>query len=214
LKVVAELDHYEVLEIPRDASSDEVERAYRQARATFAPDSLAIYSLFGEDDAGALRDRIEQAYRVLADAPSRAHYDAALGDPDERLTPADEIALDLRSESRPPPSAPAVVPEIASFDDLEEAGEEGFDGPRLRRARLRRGIGIDQIAAVTKINPSYLCFIEEERFAALPASVYVRGFVAAYARCLGLDPQRVVQSYMERLAAARAPQPKVRRGRR
>ena len=43
-----------------------------------------------------------------------------------------------------------------------------------------------------------LRFIEEERFADLPARVYVRGFVGAYASCVGLDPRRVVESYMPR----------------
>jgi flagellar biosynthesis protein FlhG len=214
VKPLAELDHYEVLEIPRDASSEEVERAYRQAQSTFAMDSLAIYSLFEDNDAARLRERIEQAYRILAHAPSRAHYDAALGDAPDGPTAADEIALDLRSESRTPPPPAEVVPEIASFDDLEDSDAGAFDGPRLRRARLRRGIDLDQIAVVTKIKASYLRFLEEERFEALPAPVYVRGFVAAYARCLGLDAQRVVPGYMERLAAALAPQPRVRRGRR
>ena len=48
------------------------------------------------------------------------------------------------------------------------------------------------------MNPTYLRFIEEERFDDLPAAVYVRGFVKGYARCLGLDPDRVAPSYMRR----------------
>ena len=37
------------------------------------------------------------------------------------------------------------------------------------------------------MNPTYLAFIEDERFDGLPAAVYVRGFVMGYAGCLGLD---------------------------
>ena len=66
-----------------------------------------------------------------------------------------------------------------------------------------RGLELDQINAITKVNPNYLRCIEEERFDALPAAVYVRGFVAAYARCLGLDAGRVANEYLERLQTAR-----------
>jgi cytoskeletal protein RodZ len=49
----------------------------------------------------------------------------------------------------------------------------------------------------------YLQAIEDEAFDTLPAAVYARGFVAAYARAIGLDPNRVVESYMPRFEAAR-----------
>ena len=63
---------------------------------------------------------------------------------------------------------------------------------------------LDEIASVTKVNPTYLAFIEEERFDDLPANVYVRGFVTSYARAIGLDPQRVAKSYMARLEESRS----------
>ena len=81
----------------------------------------------------------------------------------------------------------------------------------LRRTRLARGLELDQINAITKVNPVHLRSIEEERFEALPASVYVRGFVSAYARCLGLDAGRVASDYLERLKAARPDRTQKRR---
>jgi cytoskeletal protein RodZ len=38
----------------------------------------------------------------------------------------------------------------------------------------------------------------------LPADVYVRGFVTAYAKSIGLDPKIVVPSYMARVQSSRA----------
>jgi len=73
----------------------------------------------------------------------------------------------------------------------------------LRRRRCARGIEIDQIADSTKINPTYLRCIEEERFEYLPAEVYVRGFVISYARCVGLDPKRIVGGFMDRMMQTR-----------
>jgi flagellar biosynthesis protein FlhG len=205
IKSPSEMDHYEVLDVPREAASDEIERAYRMALATFEEGSLATYSLYSEQEGELLRERIEHAFRVLSDADTRAAYDRRLGGahPDERALPLD---LDLTFEEAPRPEL------IAAGLQLEESFEEGaspFDGARLRRNRLQRGVELEQIARITKVNPTYLRFIEDNNFENLPAPVYVRGFVSAYARCLGLDPARVVPDYMERFEAARpsAPRP-------
>jgi cytoskeletal protein RodZ len=92
------------------------------------------------------------------------------------------------------------IGDLETLDALEaEDGE--FDGASLRRSRLRSGVEIEDIAGITKINPSYLRFIEENRYSDLPAPVYVRGFVRAYADCVGLDAARVVASYMRKYEA-------------
>ena len=83
------------------------------------------------------------------------------------------------------------------FTHLDDGTGE-FDGERLRHFRIRCGMEIEDISRVTKISPTYLVFIEEERFADLPDSVYVRGFVTAYANCVGLEGKGVAASYMKR----------------
>jgi flagellar biosynthesis protein FlhG len=202
MKTLAEMTHYEVLEVGSDASPEELERAYRLARATYGEDSLAIYSVFNEEDSSALRERIELAYRILANSDQRRLYDASLGSGSANGGEI-KIALDLDVESTELPQAPPPVVEgVAEFEPFEEDEEGSIDGAWLRRSRLRCGVEIDQIALVTKINPTYLRFIEEEKFEDLPAPVYVRGFVGAYARCIGLDPERVVAGYMKRLEVA------------
>jgi len=202
MKPLGEQTHYELLEISRDADAAEIERAYRMAQATYASDSLAIYSVLGEEDAESLRERVELAYEVLSDPLRRRAYDGSLGA--EATAPAATgLAFELE---RPAQGGPKPLPSLgfAAFDELEaEGGSSVYDGARLRRARMRRGLELDQIAQVTKINPTYLRFLEEERFDDLPAAVYVRGFVAAYARCCGLDRGAVVPSYMERFETAR-----------
>ena len=92
----------------------------------------------------------------------------------------------------------------AEYDALEDDGRGEFDGVRLRRNRLFRGYELDQISDVTKVNTSHLRNIEEENFSELPADVYVRGFVTAYAQTIGLDPKIVVPSYMARVQDSRA----------
>jgi cytoskeletal protein RodZ len=109
--------------------------------------------------------------------------------------------------ARPPPptSVHTAVPTDPGeeLEELESEAQE-IDGAWLRRSRLRRGIDLEVIAGVTKINPTYLRFLEDERYGDLPAPVYVRGFVAAYASCLGVDSRRVASAYMKRYEARRS----------
>jgi flagellar biosynthesis protein FlhG len=203
LKPLAEQDHYEALDVQRGATREEIERAYHLAKATYADDSLAGYSAFEEGDAALMRERIELAYRTLTDGEVRRAYDAELAAQSTRVTREPEVARAVDIE--PPPeriAAPMLPPATSLAGDFEDEEGEGegaeYDGQRLQRLRERRSIEIDEIAGVTKVNPTYLRFLEEERFDDLPAAVYVRGFLKSYARCLGLDPDRVARSYMRR----------------
>lgn len=213
-------DHYETLEVPSDASAEEIERSYRLLIATWADDSLATYSMFGEEDSASMRDRIEAAYRVLSDPELRRRYDAAqLAGADEQhgdeaVEAAEEVVvlapLAEASLARPLVEPRREVPTFDRLDDVEDAedgAEVAWDGPRLRRARLMRGVEVEDVATATKISPAYLRFLEEERFDDLPAVVYVRGFVAAYARYLGLDAAQVSRSYGARFEEHRRAKP-------
>jgi len=207
MRPLAEQDHYEILEVSREATAEEIERSYRMAQATYADDSLAGYSVFGEGEARAIRERIEIAYRVLSEVDARSAYDAALaGDASpaaHRQEQPREIELPElpnfteRVAKRAEPKAPMPIDELDALED--ESGE--FDGARLRRSRLHRGMELEDISGVTKISPTYLHFIEEDRYLDLPAPVYVRGFVTAYADCVGLDAKRVATSYMRSFEA-------------
>lgn len=202
MKSFSELDHYELLEVSREADAQEIVRAYRLALATFADDSLATYSVYEEDEAEALRERIDVAYQVLSDSEQRAGYDRLLtsaGSAHAIAAEAIDLTLDLDEEPAPRPEAMSTIQE---FEETFDEGDAPFDGARLRRNRLQRGLDLDEIARITKISSTYLRFIEEDHFEGLPAAVYVRGFVTAYARCLGLEPTRVVGDYMERVESA------------
>ena len=198
MKPLSEHDYYETLEVPRGASGDEIERAYRIACATYAPDSLAGYSVFEEGDSELLRERVEIAYKVLSDPQARQHYDEQLLEEDEVSGDASGSDPEAFAVSASQPAPPSLEP----LDDLVELQDEDaeWSGARLRRARLQQGVELDQIAEVTKVNPTYLQFLEDEHFEGLPAAVYVRGFVSGYASCLGIDAKRVATSYMQRFS--------------
>ncbi|MCX8006763.1 MAG: DUF4115 domain-containing protein [Coriobacteriia bacterium] len=68
-------------------------------------------------------------------------------------------------------------------------------GQRLANERRSRGKSMADISAATRIMASKLEALEHDRFDELPAPVYVRGYISAYARALGLDPGPFLAEY-------------------
>ena len=73
----------------------------------------------------------------------------------------------------------------------------GTIGNRLREERERRGIGIEEVEAHTKIRARYLLALEDERFTDLPDPAYARAFVRDYADELGMDSQSLLDEMGE-----------------
>ena len=68
-------------------------------------------------------------------------------------------------------------------------------GSYLREARELRGLSLEEIAQETKINKIFLEALEKEDWDVLPAEIYVRGYLRAYAEAVGLDPKEVLLRY-------------------
>ncbi|MBX5436330.1 MAG: helix-turn-helix domain-containing protein [Alicyclobacillaceae bacterium] len=90
-------------------------------------------------------------------------------------------------------------------------------GERLRQARERLGMDLDEVEQKTKIRKRYLIALEEGRWDVLPGIVYARGFVRSYAECVGLDGRRLLEEYVDHAphtltAAAPGDRPNPREG--
>ena len=64
----------------------------------------------------------------------------------------------------------------------------------LRESRLARGLSIEDISSVTKINPQYLHAIETGEYDLLPEP-YIVLFIKAYAKEIGIDPDEAARKY-------------------
>jgi cytoskeletal protein RodZ len=80
-------------------------------------------------------------------------------------------------------------------------------GQVLREARTERGIELSEVERVTKIRVKFLQAMEEDRWEALPAPAYERGFLSIYARFLGLDEQALLDQYTRTVEGADRPEP-------
>jgi flagellar biosynthesis protein FlhG len=193
--------HYELLEVPPTASFEDIRRANRRIRDIYGAESIAVSGLYDPASLEAVHRRLDLAYTTLMDAAKRKEYDTELF-PDGVPMPV------VPPESAPIARAPAAKSEdpaaIATRPPMPELGPRTeFTGPLLRQIREAVGVELREIAERSKIGMAYLQALEAEVFAKLPAPVYVRGFLAEYARALGLDAERVKQTYLERYRLAR-----------
>ena len=78
-------------------------------------------------------------------------------------------------------------------------------GERLRRARLDVGKTLEQVAAETKIQHWILEALEREDFSGVPGGVFIRGYLTAFARAVGLDPSEIWTAYSQETAPPPAP---------
>lgn len=83
-------------------------------------------------------------------------------------------------------------------------------GKYLKAAREAKGIRLEDISDETKISIYKLIQLENEDFRRLPEEVYVRGFIRAYAKVIGIDaaePIRLYTSAVRKDEKPPAPQP-------
>jgi transcriptional regulator with XRE-family HTH domain len=91
---------------------------------------------------------------------------------------------DNNDEGREQPEGPS--PEFKAEETVGEI---------LLGARERANLGLEQVATETRISRQNLEYLETDNFEALPAKVYVRGFLRAYAERLGLDVEYILNKY-------------------
>ncbi len=75
------------------------------------------------------------------------------------------------------------------MDERESLGET------LKREREFKKISLREVAKNTRVKEYLLRAIEEDRYDLLPSSTYVKGFLLAYAKYIGLDPDEVLLRY-------------------
>jgi hypothetical protein len=91
------------------------------------------------------------------------------------------------------------VYEVKNEIENEILNQAVYDGPFLRKVRQYKNINLDQLSKETRVSRSYLAAMESDDYDALPAPVFLRGFLVQTARILGLDENKVASTYLSRL---------------
>jgi len=210
VKTVEDLNFYELLEVASDASPFEVHQAYKEMYQLYHDDSLASYSFFSREEREGILAKLDEAYSTLMDERSRSRYDQILIESGilqkemqyqrdrKKLSPMSDAkrprgntALRIRDRFKPIVSSSPAIQEILTHDVL--SGED------LKTIRDELGISLEEIAEIVKVRMVYLEAIENDQFEKTPSKIFLKGFLRAYAQCIGLDADIVANRYLKRI---------------
>lgn len=209
------LDHktyYELLEVPTDAGAVDIKRAYQDALATYGDDALVTYSLFSDEQREEILRMIECAFDTLMDEDKRSQYNRQLHNTHkgiqgmaigQKRTTADPLTHALNNSRAD--SLETWVRMKSGDEEIKAMAcklldKDRISGIDLKKIRIAYGIELSEIYEVTRISRSVLTDIEQDRHEALPAEIYLKRFLRAYAELLQIDPQPIVDGYLKNMA--------------
>jgi cytoskeleton protein RodZ len=110
------------------------------------------------------------------------------------------VVKDELVDTDPPlPGGAMALARDECSDDRPPATPEG-PGVWLRRNREAHALSLEDIERATKIRKTILAAIEASDIRRLPAPIYTRGFIKAFAREVGLEPERTADEYLAAIA--------------
>lgn len=74
-------------------------------------------------------------------------------------------------------------------------------GNRLKEAREKKGLSLDDLQEATKIQKRYLIGIEEGNYSMMPGQFYVRAFIKQYCEAVELEPEEIFDQYKNEVPA-------------
>src|SRR3546814_6393836 len=82
-------------------------------------------------------------------------------------------------------------------EKLGETSEQPREavGKKLKAAREKAGLSIQDVAERTRVPARHLSAVEEGRFQDLPALAYSAGFARSFAQAIGLDGSEIAAQY-------------------
>ena len=103
-------------------------------------------------------------------------------------------ASDLSEVSPRQPPHLVLVPSASTPDHAARRQEFG---PRLKAARERHGVSLDDIAKATKVSPGLLHALERSDVSRWPKGIFRRAFFRDYVAAIGLTPETHVREFLE-----------------
>lgn len=207
---------YQILQVSPNAALSDIKQAYRDALDLYEGDSLATLSLFSDEQRAELLRDIETAFLTLIDDDKRAAYNEVLVESGQldaadltsavpkktRVTSQEGTASKISNLDRwvakksSEPEIRKLVDKIFS-DDL-------VTGRDLKQLRESFGIEISEIYEITKISPTNISLIEQDRFKDLPAEIYLKMYLRSYAEILQIDPTHIINGYLQHMKSSKS----------
>jgi len=87
---------------------------------------------------------------------------------------------------------------LATQDDAQSDDAQlqvQVPGEQLRKARELMGLSTQDVSDKLNLKHSFVQMIEEDNYASLPGSTFIRGYLRAYAKLVGIESESLVDSY-------------------
>jgi hypothetical protein len=207
MRPLAELNHYELLDLSFGVTSFDIRQAYKAALELYSEDSMLTHSLFSAEERKEILAGLDEAFATLINDETRQTYDEMLvqkgvlkrGGSDKDPGKSLSAERSDRSTEPTPQENGGKPPAMDNPVVIEILSREVLTGKDLERLRMELGVSVDLIAEGTKIRPGMLRCIEEDRFSEFPSRFHLKSFLKAYAKYMHLNPESVVERYMKRI---------------
>jgi DnaJ-class molecular chaperone len=204
IKKIEEMDYYELLNLERHASQEEIENAYLAGIATYHPNSLASYSLISKEEREFILKRIEEAFQILGNSEKRKFYDLKINNNFQfcpkasfrkstrklEIEDAEEkkrIWRKLKNLFFPKKRKKEKQENLKKADPFDINNHNLLRGEYLKKVREIRGLSLEEISKAIKMSVSQLEALEEEYYEILPKETNISHLIGIYAHHLGLN---------------------------
>ena len=211
MKKFEDLNYYDLLEVPTNASYFEIRQAYKEALAIYSEESLATYSLFTDKERTKILENIEMAFCTLIDENARADYDKRLlmsgdVDPSTFIKKGPRKPIPIFSTPNPIDKNAFLkrIKKIANDKKIRKISDqillkETISGNDLKMLRESMEIDLEDIFEVARISVSIMQSIEENQTDNLPADVYLKNFLKIYAELLQINSKKIIDGYLKNI---------------
>ena len=210
MKSFKELNYYEMLEVPANASDFEIRQAYKDTLSIYSEDSSVTYSLFNDEERKQILQSIESAFTTLIDRKARVDYDRMLIESGQ-IKESDLLKTDNQKLvsifSRGSASSGIFrrkIEEKVKNQEVKAVADdiilkEYITGNDLKNLREAMGIELQDVYEVTRISISVLQAMESDDFEKLPTGSYTKNLLKIYADFLRVDAAKIVEGYLKNI---------------
>lgn len=212
MKTLDRKTYYEVLDVSVDANACDIKRAYHDALAIYDDDALVTYSLFSEEQRAEILNDIEIAFETLIDSNKRINYNRHLLESGKMFTTSVFEKTDTQVDFLSDALNESKTDDLRSWVKMKSAdgkvtalvdavlSKDEISGEDLKELRCTLGVETSEIYEIARISGSMIKNIEEDRFDALPAEIYLKQFLRSYAEILQINAQPVIAGYLKNMS--------------